>query len=57
MNAQAMDIRCERNYIQSIQGTDSCLQDGDGDHTAGHYITFFAEQLTRNSKVLVPGQE
>ena len=25
----------------------------DGDHTDGHYITLFAEQLTRTFKVLV----
>ena len=42
-----MDIAFERN----VQGTDSCLQDGD--HTDRHYITLFAEQLTTTFDVLV----
>ena len=44
---QSTDIACERN----LQGTYSCLQDGN--HTDGHYITLFAEQLTRTFEVLV----
>ena len=40
-------ITSERN----VQGTDSCLQDED--RTDGHYITLFAEQLTRPFEVLV----
>ena len=44
-NVQGMDITCERN----VEGTDSCLQD----HTDGHYITLFAEQLTIPSKCLL----
>ena len=46
-NVQWTDIKSERN----VQGTDSCWQDGD--HTDGHFITLFAEQLTRTFKVLV----
>ena len=50
-----MDITSERNVqgmdITSGQGPDYCLQDGD--HTDGHYITLFAEQLTRTFEVLV----
>ena len=42
-----MNITCERN----IQGTNSCLQDGD--QTDGHYITLVAEQLTITFEVLV----
>ena len=41
-NVQGTDITCERN----VQGTDT-------DHTDGHYITLFAEQLTRTFEVLV----
>ena len=46
-NVQGTDISCEIN----VQGTYSCLQGGD--HTDGHYITLFAEQLTRTYEVLV----
>ena len=46
-NVQWTDIKSERN----VQGTDSCGQDGD--HTGGHYISLFAEQLTRTLKVHV----
>ena len=35
----------------NVQWTDSCLQDGD--HTDGHYLALFAEQLTRTFEVLV----
>ena len=55
---QGTDITSDRNvkgtYITSernVQGTDSCLQDED--RTDGHYITLFAEQLTRPFEVLV----
>ena len=46
-NVQGIDIKTESN----VQGTDSCLQDGD--HIDGHYITLYAEQLTRLLEVLV----
>ena len=46
-NVQWTEILVERN----VQGTDSCLQDED--HTDGHYITLFAEQLKRTFKVFV----
>ena len=36
---------------QALQ--DSCLLDGD--YTDGHYITLFAEQLTRTFEVIVIG--
>ena len=39
-----MDITCKK-----------CLQDGD--HTDGHYITLFTEQLTRTFEVLALSQE
>ena len=42
-----MGITGERN----VQGTDNFLQDEDC--TDGHYITLFAEQLTRTFEVLV----
>ena len=52
------DITCERNVQtmdvtskRKLQGTDSILKDGD--HTDGHYIPVFAEQLTRTFEVLV----
>ena len=37
-------------HVRNVQGTDSCLQVGD--NTDGHYITWFAEQLTEPSKYL-----
>ncbi len=64
-----MDITCERNRGQTLQvrglyrgQTNRQLQlkgsyrgqMQNGDHTAGHYITMFAEQLTRPFEVLVP---
>ena len=36
---------------RNVQGTNSCLQDGD--QTDGHYITLVAEQLTITFEVLV----
>ena len=57
-NVQGTDITSERNVlgtdITSGQGPDYCLQDGD--HTDGHYITPFTEQLTRTFEVLVLAQ-
>ena len=65
-NVQWTHIRSERNVIGTnitselnVQGTDtifekctdSCLQDED--HTEGHYITWFTEQLTRPFELLV----
>ena len=46
-NVQGTDITCKRN----VKRTDRFLEDGD--HTDGHYITLFAEQLTRTIVVLV----
>ena len=37
-------LQVQRSYRGQLQ---------DGDHTDGHYITLFAEQLTRTFKVLV----
>ena len=54
-NVQGTDIKSERNVqgtdITCEKCTDICLQDGY--HTGGHYITLFAEQLTRTFEVLV----
>ena len=47
MNVMVMGITGERN----VQGTDNFLQDVD--RSDGHYITLFAEQLTRTFEVLV----
>ena len=47
MNVMVMGIKGERN----VQGTDNFLQDEDC--SDGHYITLFAEQLTRTFEVLV----
>ena len=57
-NVQGTDITCERKVQgtdfsceRNSQRTDRCWQDGD--HTDGHYITLFSEQLTRTFEVLV----
>ena len=47
LQVQKMDVTSKR----MLQGTDSILQDRD--HTDGHYIPLFAEQLTRTFEVLV----
>ena len=44
---QTTDHTNERN----VQGTDSCLQDGD--LTDGQYIKLFAEQLTKTFEMHV----
>ena len=37
----------------STTGMNRLRKDEDGDHTDGHYITLFTEQLTRTFEVLV----
>ena len=49
------DITCER-HLQKMDVTRKGSyrrQMQDGDHNDGHYITLFAEQLTRTFEVIV----